>query len=166
MAILEVAAAYHNTYPREERSGLGEVSAPLGDTSPEAEVLQGRILSPGTDWHSRLEESAPAVLLEIDAAVDHGVLTLEEASMAPTLHGALARGREQDYGTLEPGKMASLVVLREDPTQDVKAPREVIAFGQCKKLHWRGKFEVSGNSRSPLRPPGPWHTCGTTATEK
>jgi imidazolonepropionase-like amidohydrolase len=109
----------------------------------------GVALSTGTDWFLPLEDVAPTVLHEIEALVDHEVLTPEEALTAATLHGARALGREQDYGTVEPGKLASLVVLEEDPAQDVRALRNVVAVVQRGKLHWREGSEAAGDSTSP-----------------
>jgi hypothetical protein len=110
---------------------------------------KGVALSTGTDWFSPLEDPAPTVLHEIEALVQHEVLTPQEALTAATLHGARALGREQDYGTVEPGKLASLVVLRGDPTQDVSALREVMAVVQRGKVHWRAASEVSAASPPP-----------------
>ena len=66
----------------------------------------------------------------------------EEALTAATLHGARALGREQDYGTIESGKLASFVVLEEDPTQDVRALRKVVAVVHRGKLHRPAGSEV------------------------
>lgn len=101
----------------------------------------GVALSTGTDWGSPLDDPAPTVLHEIEALVDHEVLTPQEALTAATLHGARSLGLEQDYGTIEPGKLASLVVLGEDPTRDVRALRKVVAVIHRGKLHWRAESE-------------------------
>jgi Tol biopolymer transport system component len=42
-----------------------------------------------------------------------------EVLRAATLHGAEAIGYAQDLGSLEPGKLADLVVLKDDPLQDI-----------------------------------------------
>ena|SRR5271157_177456 len=44
-------------------------------------------------------------------------ITLEEAIRAGTLHGAYASYEENLKGSIEPGKLADLVVLGEDPTR-------------------------------------------------
>lgn len=97
----------------------------------------GVTLATGTDWFTPSEDPYPAVHREIEALVDHGVLTPAEALAAATLGGARALGRESDYGTVEPGKIASLVVLREDPVQDVRALRTVVTVVHRGVLHPR-----------------------------
>jgi len=53
-------------------------------------------------------------------ALASGGLTGLEALRAATLHGAEAIGYAQDLGSLEPGKLADLVVLAKDPLQDIR----------------------------------------------
>lgn len=84
----------------------------------------------GTDYHAPADDPYPALHREIEALVDHAGLTPTEALVAATLHGARALGRESDYGTVEPGKLASFVVLAEDPAEDIRAIRTVVAVVQ------------------------------------
>ncbi len=44
-----------------------------------------------------------------------------------TLNGAAFLHREQDLGSIEPGKLADLVLLREDPTRSVAAYQAIEA---------------------------------------
>ncbi|ODR26628.1 metal-dependent hydrolase family protein [Mycolicibacterium porcinum] len=55
--------------------------------------------------------------LEFRALVQHG-LTTSEAITAATLTGSEAVGMSHVLGTVEPGKLADLLVLRRDPTED------------------------------------------------
>lgn len=103
----------------------------------------GVTISTGTDWFSPLEDPTPTVIKEIEALVSHGVLTPEEALAAATLHGAQTLGREKDYGTIEPGKFASLMVLKEDPTRDLAALRSVVAVMQRGTLYWRSEWDAN-----------------------
>lgn len=97
----------------------------------------GVTLAAGTDWFTPPEDPYPALHHEIEALVDLAGLTPAEALVAATLGGARALGREADYGTVEPGKIASLVVLRDDPARDVRALRTVVAVVHHGVLHPR-----------------------------
>ena len=57
---------------------------------------------------------------------------MQEAGLPPseiivttTRNGAEAMGRLDDFGTVEPGKIADLIVLTEDPRNDVRAFRSL-----------------------------------------
>ena len=47
----------------------------------------------------------------------------------------MAMGRLKDFGTLEAGKLADLLVLTEDPRQDVKAFRSRKHVMRAGRLH-------------------------------
>jgi Tol biopolymer transport system component len=56
-----------------------------------------------------------------------------EVLRAATLHGAEAIGYAQDLGSLEPGKLADLVILSKDPLEDIhnsSAVRQVMKNGE------------------------------------
>ena len=80
----------------------------------------------GTDLAPPPDARVPALILELEALVGHGILTPHEAIVAATAHGARALGREATLGTVEPGKLAHLVVIDGDPTADLRALREVV----------------------------------------
>jgi imidazolonepropionase-like amidohydrolase len=63
---------------------------------------------PGSSLHWELEHFAQA-----------GIPPLEVLRIA-TLEGAAAVGAEEDLGTLEPGKLADLVLLEANPLEDIK----------------------------------------------
>lgn len=68
----------------------------------------------------------------IESAAASGMTPLE-AITAATKNGAIAAHLSNEIGTIEPGKVADLVLLRADPTVDISNIREielVIARGQ------------------------------------
>jgi imidazolonepropionase len=85
---------------------------------------------------------SPAMPFAMTVACFSMGLSIEEALCAATLNSAYAIGREQDLGSLVPGKLADLVVLRGSRLLDlvrvgvpavrhvVKAGRVVVADGQ------------------------------------
>jgi imidazolonepropionase-like amidohydrolase len=80
----------------------------------------------GTDYNPPTGEPSPSLHFDIEALVDHGILSPAEALAAATLHGAHALGMPNDYGAIEPGKLASLVVLAGNPLENIRAIRSVV----------------------------------------
>ena len=75
-----------------------------------------------TDAGNPLTLHGPSIFTEMEAMQAAGVPAADILVMA-TRNGARAMGRERDFGTLEPGKLADLLVLAEDPRADVRAFR-------------------------------------------
>lgn len=73
----------------------------------------GEIPGPGFHW-------------EMEAYVQGG-MTPSEALRAGTLGGAEAIGRATELGSLEPGKLADLVILNADPRTDIRKSRALAA---------------------------------------
>ena len=52
-------------------------------------------------------------------------LTPMQAIQAATINGARFLGLEDQYGTLEPGKIADLIILGADPLEDIRNTRNI-----------------------------------------
>jgi len=100
----------------------------------------GVTIAAGTDFYTPEDEDYPALHLELERLVDSGVMTPNEALIAATANGARALDREEDYGTIEPGKLASLVVLDEDPTKDIRALRSVVSVVKRGEIYLRTDY--------------------------
>jgi len=61
---------------------------------------------------------------ELEMLVDSG-LTPADALAAATINNARALGQQEQLGTIEPGKLADLVVLEADPTQEIRHSRRI-----------------------------------------
>jgi Amidohydrolase family len=91
--------------------------------------------APGIGYHWELE------------AHQLGGMTASEVLHAATAGSAETIGRLADLGTIEPGKLADLVVLDADPRDDIANARRIAAA-------MRGGFLYSGADLQPLWPAG------------
>jgi imidazolonepropionase-like amidohydrolase len=82
----------------------------------------GRTIATATDAGNPLTLHGPSIFSEMEAMQAAGLSAADIVVMS-TRNGALAMGRAGDFGTLEKGKIADLLVLVEDPRVDVRAFR-------------------------------------------
>ncbi|MEK7329580.1 MAG: amidohydrolase family protein [Candidatus Eisenbacteria bacterium] len=78
----------------------------------------------GTDAGNPLTLHGPAVYEEMETMQRDGMRPME-VIVAATRNGARAMGRDADFGTVEAGKLADLVLVGGDPTRDVRNLRHV-----------------------------------------
>ncbi len=96
----------------------------------------------GTDAGNPLTLHGPAINYEMEAMVEAG-LTPMEVLVASTRNGARAMGRE-DFGTVEPGMIADLLVLDADPLAEIRNAREVALVVRAGEVWTRGELTYSG----------------------
>jgi imidazolonepropionase-like amidohydrolase len=84
----------------------------------------GATIVVGTDAGNPLEFHGPSIFSELEAMQEAGLPAADLVVMA-TRNGAQAMRRSNDFGTLEAGKLADLLVLAEDPRADVRAFRSL-----------------------------------------
>jgi imidazolonepropionase-like amidohydrolase len=80
--------------------------------------LAGIPIAMGTDAGNPLTLHGPAVFAEMEAMQQAGLSPMA-VLVASTRGGATAMGRAADFGTIENGKAADLIVLAGDPSADV-----------------------------------------------
>jgi imidazolonepropionase-like amidohydrolase len=86
-------------------------------------------LAAGTDsFGNPSRDAAPNIHQEMRLLVEKCGLTPAEAIETATVEAARAIGIEKSYGTVEPGKAADLVILREDPSKDITKTRNIAAI--------------------------------------
>ncbi len=78
----------------------------------------GVIIAVGTDAGNIGTLHGPSIFREFELFSLAG-LSPAEILEAATVNGARIMGRENDYGTIEPGKIADLVILNQDPLIDI-----------------------------------------------
>jgi imidazolonepropionase-like amidohydrolase len=87
--------------------------------------------------------------LELEQMVAAGLSPLE-ALHAATGGAARIIGAERDFGTIEPGKWADLVILDADPTADIRNTRRIRTVMQAGRLLDRDAV-VAGAAHSPFK---------------
>lgn len=85
---------------------------------------RGVMLTAGTDANNPWIVPGDSFHRELELLVDTGIPPLDVLTIA-TRNGAVALGIEEETGTIEVGKRADLVLLRNDPTRDIKATRDI-----------------------------------------
>ena len=89
---------------------------PLLETVRAIEERNGKVLA-GTD--SPIVPFGLSLLLEVELLVEAGLEPVEAIRSATQL-AAMALGAEKDLGTVEAGKLADLVLLSADPSDDIR----------------------------------------------
>lgn len=100
----------------------------------------GAIVVLGTD-----QSLGPAVHRELELLVEGGISPLDALTIG-TLHGAIFLGKETELGTLEPGKLADLVVLTADPTQDINNAKRIDAVIKNGRIVDRDSLQIPANA--------------------
>ncbi len=80
----------------------------------------------GTDWSASADDPFPALYQELEAFTDDVGMSNMEAIQTATLHAAAALGLEDKIGTVEQGKLANLVFLKENPLEDISNLRSIV----------------------------------------
>jgi len=78
----------------------------------------------GTDAGNPLTLHGPSVYAEMEAMQAAGLSPLQVLT-ASTRGGAAAMGRAKDFGTVEKGKLADLLIVAADPAADIANLRQV-----------------------------------------
>jgi len=99
-------------------------------------IRAGALVTPGTDsyWAAAPEltrtpkmpdqDHGTGTILAIEGFVELG-MTPAQAITAGTKNGSIAARGQKDFGTLEPGKFADLVILTADPLADIHNIQQV-----------------------------------------
>jgi imidazolonepropionase-like amidohydrolase len=88
----------------------------------------------GTDAGNPLTVTGPSIHAEMEAMQAAGMPAMDVIAAA-TLNGARAMQRESEIGTVEAGKIADLLVLGADPSQDVANFRQLEAVVRGGRFH-------------------------------
>jgi imidazolonepropionase-like amidohydrolase len=112
-------------------------------TASDSLTLQPPDFTRGDEEYHSIWHPGDATLISIEGLVDVGLTPLEALTCA-TKHGAEASRALDDYGTVEAGKSADLLVLDADPVENIRNIRTlstVLARGT-----------IVGTDRLPMNP--------------
>jgi imidazolonepropionase-like amidohydrolase len=104
----------------------------------------GIVVAMGTDAGNPLTLHGPSVNAEMEAMQEAGLSPME-VLVAATRNGALAMRRLDDFGTLEKGKIADVVVLDADPLEDIQNVRRVALVIRGGAAYTRAELEHPEN---------------------
>jgi hypothetical protein len=88
--------------------------------SVEQWITSGAVVVMGTDSGTPMNFNTEALWREIKLFVDYGMSPLRAIS-ASTRASARAMGRGRDLGTIEPGKLADIIVVQGNPLFDIQS---------------------------------------------
>ncbi|TXS94022.1 amidohydrolase family protein [Parahaliea maris] len=110
-----------------ENAGKPYVGCPLAFAGELVKVAAGRgvAVSTGTDFINPRNEQWPALYEELEALVQYAGMTPLQVLHAATAIGARTIGVDGDSGTIEVGKRADFLLLRDDPSRDLSALRSL-----------------------------------------
>jgi hypothetical protein len=83
-------------------------------------ITSGAVVVMGTDSGTPLNFNTEALWREIKLFVDYGMSPIK-AIAASTRMSARAMGRGRDLGTIEPGKLADIIVVKGNPLFDIQS---------------------------------------------
>lgn len=114
----------------------------------------GVMIAAGTDGMTPPDSAFPALHEEIRLLHEEVGMPMIDVLRAASHHGAVALGLENEIGTLEPGKYANIVFLREDPLAGPESLRAVELTVKRGTLYHRSDFVLGGPPALPGGPPG------------
>jgi imidazolonepropionase-like amidohydrolase len=92
----------------------------FGDASIEQWIKAGAVIGMGTDNGTPMNFHADALWREAKVFVDHGMPPIKVISSLTRI-GARILGKQNQIGTIEPGKLADIIVVEGNPLFDMTA---------------------------------------------
>jgi imidazolonepropionase-like amidohydrolase len=99
----------------------------------------GAVLAVGTDHIGSPSMKLGRNAIELELLVKHCDFTPMEAIVAATKHGAAACFMEEETGTIEPGKLADILIVDGDPLADIGILQEL---ERIKMVMLEGRVEI------------------------
>jgi len=124
-ATVRVYEEHEKAYAKTRKGRPPRCSAATAYRLTNLAFRRGVEISAGTDGETPWTDPWPSLHEELELLQDRAGLPPLQVIRAATLTGARTLGREAEMGTVEPGKLANLVFVSQDPSRDVRALRSV-----------------------------------------
>lgn len=113
-AIAKLKTTTRDEYAKRTWTTWMKVMTPVAQENLRLINAAGGVIALGSD-----QSSGPASHRELELMVNGGISALDAIRIG-TLNAAVFLGRERDYGSVEEGKVADLVLLSADPIVDIR----------------------------------------------
>jgi imidazolonepropionase-like amidohydrolase len=133
-------AADHRAHPDQPAPYCSDS---LAEAITHQAYLDGVRISAGTDGFSDDADAWPSLQDELELLQDKAGMKPADVIRSATLVGAEAMGQARDMGTVEPGKLANLAFVKNDPWADVRALRGVVLTVKRGAPYWRKDYRPS-----------------------
>ena len=151
--VLDATASLWARIARETEDPGAKARAEANDAISAALTCQalaaGVTVSVGTDRDPDLTDPWPPLYEELHYLVERCGLTPAEALRAAAHAGAVSFGAQDRRGTVEPGKLADLLILDEDPARDLANLRSIVTVVKRGRPHHRADYTRSLENGAP-----------------
>lgn len=101
-------------------------TAALGAKLTNQAYREGVTISAGTDGFAPRDDAYSALHAELELLVERAGMPPAQVIRSATLVGAMTIGKQDEMGTVEPGKLANLVLVEKNPLEDMGNLRSVV----------------------------------------
>lgn len=108
-------------------------------------------IATGTDGFTEWDAPYPALYDELELLAERAGMSPAEVIRAATLTGAGTIGREKDMGSIEPGKLANLLVVERNPLESLGNLRSVRFAVKQGRRYDRTDYRPITRDEIPLR---------------
>ena len=120
----------------------------------------GILMAAGTDAPYPGDFQGEGIHRELELLVESGLTPLEAITIA-TRNAATIMNAETEWGTLEPGKLANIVIVDRKPDQNIRETRNVVAVVKEGQILDRNKLKLDPNVDPGYQPVGGVAAPGT-----
>lgn len=120
----------------------------------------GILIAAGTDAPYPGDFQGEGIHHELELLVESGLTPLEAITVA-TRNAATIMNAESEWGTLEPGKLADIVVVDGKPDQNISDTKKIVTVVKEGKILDRDKLKLNSDTDPGYHPVGGMEAPGT-----